>query len=211
MRSWHRHHRFHTPVGRRTAGRRCGPGPRGGVVLFAAPLGPMSALEEAASPEASGAGVLATRWVIASWSCVLTASTLEEHRARLRIRWLLARWGCGAAFVAMVYPSRQGLVEYLGTERGRAGCRAANDRWATREWTPIVTTYDFARSVAGLRRRPGREPARRPNSSRGGPGVQPRRRSACLQRRRLRGARAGRDRDAPDVEQPHALDTARSR
>jgi trehalose 6-phosphate synthase len=58
-------------------------------------------------------------------------------------------------FVAMVYPSRQGLAEYLAyaNEVEQAADRC-NDRWATRDWVPVVLDArdDFARSVAGLER-----------------------------------------------------------
>jgi trehalose 6-phosphate synthase len=58
-------------------------------------------------------------------------------------------------FVAMLYASRQGLAEYLAyaSEVAQAVARV-NDRWATRDWTPIVLDErdDFARSVAGLQR-----------------------------------------------------------
>jgi trehalose 6-phosphate synthase len=58
-------------------------------------------------------------------------------------------------FVAMLYMSRGGLPEYLayGNEVEQAVERV-NDRFATRDWTPIVLDLrdDFPRSVAGLRR-----------------------------------------------------------
>ena len=58
-------------------------------------------------------------------------------------------------FVAMVYPSRQGLAEYLayGNEVEQVVARV-NDRWATRDWVPILMDDrdDFARSVAGMQR-----------------------------------------------------------
>jgi trehalose 6-phosphate synthase len=58
-------------------------------------------------------------------------------------------------FVAMVYPSRQGLAEYLayGNEVEQTVARV-NERWATRDWIPIVLDDrdDFARTVAGLQR-----------------------------------------------------------
>ena len=58
-------------------------------------------------------------------------------------------------FVAMVYPSRETLAEYLAyaSEVQQAVARV-NDRWATRDWTPIIfdDRDDFARSVAGLQR-----------------------------------------------------------
>jgi trehalose 6-phosphate synthase len=58
-------------------------------------------------------------------------------------------------FMAMVYPSRQGLAEYLayGNEVEQVVARV-NDRWATRDWVPILMDDrdDFARSVAGMQR-----------------------------------------------------------
>ena len=58
-------------------------------------------------------------------------------------------------FVAMVYPSRQGLAEYLAYENEVEQVVArVNDRWATRDWLPILLDDrdDFARSVAGMQR-----------------------------------------------------------
>ena len=58
-------------------------------------------------------------------------------------------------FVAMVYPSRQGLAEYLAYENEVEQIVArVNDRWATRDWLPILLDDrdDFARSVAGMQR-----------------------------------------------------------
>src|SRR5258705_6455493 len=58
-------------------------------------------------------------------------------------------------FVAMVYPSRQGLAEYLSYENEvEQAVARVNDRWATRDWLPIVLDDrdDYARSVAGMQR-----------------------------------------------------------
>ena len=55
----------------------------------------------------------------------------------------------------MVYPSRQGLAEYLAYENEVQQIVArVNDRWATADWTPILLDDrdDFARSVAGMQR-----------------------------------------------------------
>ena len=58
-------------------------------------------------------------------------------------------------FVAMLYPSRQGLASYLAyaSEIEQVVARV-NDRWATRDWTPIVLDQrdDFPRSVAAMQR-----------------------------------------------------------
>jgi trehalose 6-phosphate synthase len=58
-------------------------------------------------------------------------------------------------FVAMLYPSRQTLAAYLAynSEIEQIVARV-NDRWATRDWTPIVLDQrdDFPRSVAAMQR-----------------------------------------------------------
>jgi trehalose 6-phosphate synthase len=55
----------------------------------------------------------------------------------------------------MLYASRQHLAEYLayGNEVRHVVARI-NDRWATRDWTPIILDErdDFTRTVAGLQR-----------------------------------------------------------
>jgi trehalose 6-phosphate synthase len=58
-------------------------------------------------------------------------------------------------FGAYVYPSREGLAEYLAYRQEMEGLvRQINQRWATPGWTPIMleTTDDFPRSIAALRR-----------------------------------------------------------
>jgi len=70
---------------------------------------------------------------------------LEEH----------PEWRGRVVFVASIYPSRQGLAEYLAyaNEVDRAAARV-NERWATGDWQPVVVDAEdaFARSVAGLLR-----------------------------------------------------------
>jgi trehalose 6-phosphate synthase len=56
-------------------------------------------------------------------------------------------------FAALLYPSREGLVEYLAYRQEVEGLVARlNDKWATDGWTPIVmkTNDDYPRSVAAL-------------------------------------------------------------
>lgn len=58
-------------------------------------------------------------------------------------------------FVAMVYPSRQGLAEYLAYDNEVAQAVArVNERWATSDWQPILLDVrdDFSRTVAGFQR-----------------------------------------------------------
>ncbi len=65
------------------------------------------------------------------------------------------QWREHVVFAAFVYPSREGLAEYLAYRQEVDGLvRRINQTWATPGWTPIVydDADDFARSVAGLRR-----------------------------------------------------------
>ena len=130
---------------------------------FAASLGPdPDALEEvAASPAArAAAGKLAD--TVGERLVIMRTDRIEPSKNIVRgflafDRLLEARPGLRGrvVFVAMVYPSRQGLAEYLayGSEVAQVVARV-NDRWSTRDWTPIVLDDrdDFARSVAGLER-----------------------------------------------------------
>ena len=76
----------------------------------------------------------------------LAFDRLLEARPRLRGR---------VVFVALLYPSREGLPEYLAyaNEVEQVVARV-NDRWATRDWVPILLDFDddFARSVAAMSR-----------------------------------------------------------
>lgn len=58
-------------------------------------------------------------------------------------------------FVALAYPSRQGLAEYIGYQNEvEATVARINERWATPGWTPIVLEVedDYPRSLAALSR-----------------------------------------------------------
>ncbi len=64
-------------------------------------------------------------------------------------------WRERAVFGAFVYPSREGLPEYLAyRQEVEATVRRINQRWATPGWTPVMLdpSDDFPRSVAALRR-----------------------------------------------------------
>jgi len=64
-------------------------------------------------------------------------------------------WRERVVFGAFVYPSREGLPEYLAyRQEVEATVRRINERWATPGWTPILfdPSDDFPRSVAALRR-----------------------------------------------------------
>ena len=64
-------------------------------------------------------------------------------------------WRERVVFGAYVYPSREGLPEYLAyRQEVEASVRRINERLATADWTPILydASDDFPRSVAALRR-----------------------------------------------------------
>nr|MDP9020813.1 trehalose-6-phosphate synthase [Actinomycetota bacterium] len=64
-------------------------------------------------------------------------------------------WREQVVFAAFVYPSREGLADYLAYRQEVEGLvRRINETWATPQWTPILydPSDDFPRSVAGLRR-----------------------------------------------------------
>jgi trehalose 6-phosphate synthase len=64
-------------------------------------------------------------------------------------------WRERVVFLAFVYPSREGLPEYLAYRQEVEGLiERINQRWGTTSWTPIVYDPDdnFARSVAALQR-----------------------------------------------------------
>ncbi|MEY2433397.1 MAG: trehalose 6-phosphate synthase [Acidimicrobiaceae bacterium] len=62
-------------------------------------------------------------------------------------------WRRRVVFAALLYPSREGLVEYLAYRQEVEGLvDRLNDKWATDDWTPIImkTNDDYPRSVAAL-------------------------------------------------------------
>ncbi|CAN5820492.1 trehalose-6-phosphate synthase [soil metagenome] len=64
-------------------------------------------------------------------------------------------WRERVVFGAFVYPSREGLADYLAYRQEVEGLvRRINERWATPGWTPVLLDLrdDFPRSVAALRR-----------------------------------------------------------
>ena len=130
---------------------------------FHASLGPdVASLEEvAASSAARIAGstlsdLVGERLVIARTDRIEPAKNIVRGFLAFD-RLLEARPGLRGrvVFVAMVYPSRQGMAEYLAyaNEVEQAVARI-NDRWGTRDWQPVIfdDRDDFARSVAGLQR-----------------------------------------------------------
>jgi trehalose 6-phosphate synthase len=64
-------------------------------------------------------------------------------------------WHGRVVFVALIYPSREGLPEYLAyRQEAETLARSINSTWSTSVWTPVLlhTSDNFPRSVAALRR-----------------------------------------------------------
>jgi trehalose 6-phosphate synthase len=62
-------------------------------------------------------------------------------------------WRERVVFAALLYPSREGLAEYLAYRQEVEGLvTRLNEKWQTSTWTPILmkTTDDFPRSIAAL-------------------------------------------------------------
>jgi len=130
---------------------------------FAASLGPdAGALEEVAASSACRAAAAGLADTVGERLVIMRTDRIEPSKNIVRgfiafDRLLEARPGLRGrvVFVAMVYPSRQGLAEYLAyASEVTQAVERVNERWSTRDWTPIVLDDrdDFARSVAGLER-----------------------------------------------------------
>ena len=130
---------------------------------FAASLGPdVAALEEVAASDATHDAARALDNVVGDRLVIARCDRVELSKNIVRgflayDRLLEARPGLRGrvVFVAMLYPSRQGLASYLAyaSEIEQVVARV-NDRWATRDWTPIALDQrdDFPRSVAAMQR-----------------------------------------------------------
>ncbi len=139
-------------------------GTRANVVTpFAASLGPdIAALEAVAVSAAARSAASTLADAVGDRLVIARTDRIEPSKNIVRgflafDRLLEARPGLRGrvVFVAMVYPSRRGLAEYLAYENEVEQVVAkVNDRWATADWQPILLDDrdDFARSVAGMQR-----------------------------------------------------------
>ena len=136
-----------------------GPAPH----TFVAPLGPdATALEQMANSAETKNATRVLDDLVGNSLVILRSDRIEPSKNIVRgflayDRLLEARPGLRGrvVFVAMVYPSRQRLDAYRVYAREVDKVAAqVNERWATRDWTPIVLDDrdDFARSVAGMLR-----------------------------------------------------------
>jgi trehalose 6-phosphate synthase len=130
---------------------------------FVASLGPdAAALEEVAASRAVRSAADALADMVGERLVIVRNDRMEPSKNIVRgflayDRLLEARAGLRGrvVFVAMLYPTRRGLAEYLAyaNEIEQAAARV-NERWGTRDWTPILLDDrdDFERSVAGMQR-----------------------------------------------------------
>lgn len=93
---------------------------------------------------------------------IVRVDRIEPSKNLLRGFWAFddllrtrAEWRGRVVFVALVYPSREGLPEYLAyRQEVESLARVVNDRWGSPTWTPVVldTSDNFPRSIAALTR-----------------------------------------------------------
>jgi trehalose 6-phosphate synthase len=115
----------------------------------------------AASAACAAAGVELDR-AFAGRHVVLRVDRIELSKNLLRgflaydlLLEIHPEWREHVVFAAFVYPSREGLPEYLAyRQEVESLVERLNDRWGTHGWTPIVYDPgdDFPRSVAALQR-----------------------------------------------------------
>ena len=130
---------------------------------FVAPLGPDpdAVAMEAGSAAATEAGAELGR-LVGGRKLLVRVDRVELSKNILRGFWAYEelldtqpRWRGQVVFLALVYPSRQGLADYLAyrAEVEHTAVRI-NETWGTPDWTPIVLDVadDRDRSVAALTR-----------------------------------------------------------
>jgi trehalose 6-phosphate synthase len=130
---------------------------------FVAPLGPdPDEFARIAATAEVGEALGALEELVGDRAVIVRSDRVEPSKnivrgflAYDRLLELHPEWRERVVFVALVYPSREGLAEYLAyrQEVEQAAARV-NDRWATGDWQPILldSRDDFERSVAGLLR-----------------------------------------------------------
>jgi trehalose 6-phosphate synthase len=130
---------------------------------FVAPLGPdpEAVVTEAGSAAVTEAGAELDR-LVGGRKLLVRVDRVELSKNILRGFWAYEelldtqpRWRGQVVFLALVYPSRQGLADYLAyrAEVEHTAVRI-NETWGTPDWTPIVLDVadDRDRSVAALTR-----------------------------------------------------------
>jgi trehalose 6-phosphate synthase len=130
---------------------------------FVSPLGPDAAdLATSAAAEATTAAAARLDAMVGDRALIVRVDRIELSKNLLRgfraFDLLLTEhpeWRERVVFAANVYPSRQGLPEYLAYRQEVEGAvTAINRRWSTASWTPVLADFtdDYPGSVAALTR-----------------------------------------------------------
>jgi trehalose 6-phosphate synthase len=130
---------------------------------FVSPLTPdADDLSRVAASEAAVAEGTALEKALAGRRLILRVDRIELSKNLLRGFWAYddllrshPEWREQVVFAAFVYPSREGLPEYLAYRHEVEALAATiNRRWATPGWDPVLlkTSDNFPRSVAALGR-----------------------------------------------------------
>lgn len=130
---------------------------------FVSPLTPDAEdLARVAASEASRREAAALDEALRGRRLILRVDRIELSKNLLRGFWAyddllrtFPEWREKVVFAAFVYPSREGLAEYLAYRHEVEALAATiNERWGTPGWEPILlrTSDNFPRSVAALTR-----------------------------------------------------------
>ncbi|HMD46761.1 MAG TPA: trehalose-6-phosphate synthase [Acidimicrobiales bacterium] len=138
-------------------------GTNGRPRAFHAPLGPdPAAIVEEASSEAVASARAELDGVVGDRRLILRVDRVELSKNLLRGFWAFEElletrphWRGAVVLLALAYPSREGLADYLAyrSEVEHTAARI-NERWGTADWVPVVLDVadDRDRSVAALTR-----------------------------------------------------------
>ncbi|MGI8663152.1 MAG: alpha,alpha-trehalose-phosphate synthase (UDP-forming) [Acidimicrobiales bacterium] len=133
----------------------------GGAATFVAPLGPepddVVAVAASDACRVARAALLARigdrRVLVRVDRMELSKNILRGFAAYDELLTVEPKWRERVTFVALCYPSREGLPEYAAYRAEvEAAVVALNERWATPGWEPVVleTDDDFPRAIAAL-------------------------------------------------------------
>jgi len=134
---------------------------QGTVRTFTAPLGPdLAAIDEEAKTPAVHAARSALAAQVAGRRLIVRVDRVELSKNIVRGIWamdeLLSRhpqWRGEVVLMALAYPSREGLAEYLSYRAEIAhAAQVVNEAWRTEDWQPVQLDIadDRHRSVAAL-------------------------------------------------------------
>jgi trehalose 6-phosphate synthase len=136
-------------------------GVAGAPATYAAPLGPHPrALEEEAASEPVAAARRRLDELVGGRRLIVRVDRVELSKNIVRGLWALdelletrPHWRGRVTMLALAYPSREGLAEYLAyRSEVEHTAERLNERWGSADWVPVVLSVDDdrARSMAAL-------------------------------------------------------------